>query len=376
GECRAHNIEVLPPDINASFKNFTVDGGGIRFGLVGVKNVGGGAIDAIVEAREAEGAFDSLFHFCERVDLRRVNKRVIESLIRCGAFDSTGAPRACMEASLEDALEYGQCIQREKADPQMGLFDTCGMETQNLNVPPLARVPEWDEKEKLALEKEALGFYISGHPLARFEAVMAKYSGLNAETLADRTDGSVVRLGGTLQATKVIRTKREELMAFATLEDMRGCVEVVIFPSVYKETSDLLEVDRPLFVQGELQKEEGGLKILADTLIPMEDAESLWTATVHLKLDLEKTQTETLSDLEKIIRRHPGSCKSFIHLVVPDKTETVIALGGDYTLSATPELNRDVSACLGYAAVETACTTATRRERRKGRRNGFRRRGN
>jgi DNA polymerase-3 subunit alpha len=233
-------------------------------------------------------------------------------------------------------------------------------------------VPEWDEKEKLALEKEALGFYISGHPLERFEAVMAKYSGLNAETLADRSDGSVVRLGGALQATKVIRTKREELMAFATLEDMRGSVELVIFPSVYAETSDLLVMDQPLFVQGELQKEEGGLKILADSIIPMEEAESLWTATVHLKLDLTKTQAETLSELQQIIRRHRGSCKSFIHLVVPDKTETIIALGEGYALAATPELSREVSACLGYTAVETACTSATHRERRNGRHNGRR----
>jgi DNA polymerase-3 subunit alpha len=380
GECRAHNIDVLPPDINASFKSFTVSGGSIRFGLVAVKNVGGNAIDAIIEARQEAGTFDSLFNFCERVDLRRVNKRVVESLIRCGAFDSTGALRASMEASLEDALDHGQCIQKEKADPQMGLFDTCSVETQALNVPPMARVPEWDEKEKLALEKEALGFYISGHPLERFEAVMNKYSGLNAETLADRGDGSVVRLGGTLQATKVIRTKREELMAFATLEDMRGTVEVVVFPSVYAETSDLLVVDAPLFVQGELQKAEGGLKILADTIIPMEAAESLWTATVHFKLDLNKTEADTLAELQRIIRRHSGNCKSFIHLLEPDRTETVIALGADYALACTPELNREINAYLGYSAVETACSAATRRERGngfgKGRRNGFHRKGN
>ncbi|MDJ0780664.1 MAG: DNA polymerase III subunit alpha [Desulfosarcinaceae bacterium] len=375
GECRAHSIEVLPPDINASSKSFTVNGGSIRFGLVAVKNVGGNAIDAIIEARAADGPFDTLFNFCERVDLRRVNKRVVESLIRCGAFDATGASRASMEATLEDALDYGQCIQKEKADPQMGLFDTCRIEDQHLNVPPLAQVPEWDEKAKLALEKEALGFYISGHPLERFEAVMAKYSGLNAETLADRTNGSLVRLGGTLQTTKVIRTKREELMAFATLEDMRGSVEVVVFPSVYAEAGDLLVADAPLFVQGELKKEEGGLKILADTIIPIEQAEALWTATVHFKLDLGKTQGDTLADLQRIIRRHPGTCKSFIHLVAPGLSETVIALGADYALTATPELGREVRACLGYAAVETACTTARRRERGNGRRNGFRRRG-
>lgn len=380
GECRAHNIDVLPPDINASFKSFTVSEGSIRFGLVAVKNVGGNAIDAIIEARQEAGIFDSLFNFCERVDLRRVNKRVVESLIRCGAFDSTGALRASMEATLEDALEYGQCIQKEKADPQMGLFDTCSVEAQALNLPPMARVPEWDEKEKLALEKEALGFYISGHPLERFEAVMNKYSGLNAETLADRGDGSLVRLGGTLQATKVIRTKREELMAFATLEDMRGTVEVVVFPSVYTETSDILVVDAPLFVQGELQKAEGGLKILADTIIPMEAAESLWTATVHFKLDVTKTEADTLAELQRIIRRHSGNCKSFIHLLEPERTETVIALGADYALASTPELNREINAYLGYSAVETACSAATRRERGngfgKGRRNGFRRKGN
>jgi DNA polymerase-3 subunit alpha len=180
-ECRSHGIAVLPPDINYSDKAFTVYRDKIRFGLVAVKNVGEAAIEAIIDARDDE-KFASLFGFCERVDLKKVNKRVIESLIKCGAFDDTGAKRSQMMAALEDALDYGQRVQKERLDPQIGLFDGT-VNPQVINAPVLPDIEEWSEKQRLAFEKESLGFYVSGHPLKRYGELIDKFTNANAVSI-------------------------------------------------------------------------------------------------------------------------------------------------------------------------------------------------
>jgi DNA polymerase-3 subunit alpha len=205
GECRRHGISVLPPDIQTSFKEFTVDGGRIRFGLVAVKNVGEGAIEAILEARR-DGEFASLFDFCERVDPKRVNRRVIESLIKCGAFDRTGARRAQMMAALETAIDHGQRVQKEKCDAQMTLFG--GECRAPVNVPALPDVAEWDERQKLAFEKESLGFYFSGHPLTRYAELLGKFTNADALSIKEAPDGAAVRIGGLIRAVKTIKTKK------------------------------------------------------------------------------------------------------------------------------------------------------------------------
>lgn len=358
-ECRVHDVEVLPPDINESAQIFTVAEGKIRFGLVAVKNVGEGAIDAIVEERNNGGRFDSLFNFCERVDLRKVNKRVMESLIRCGAFDSTGECRACMMAALEDALEYGQRVQKERLDPQMGLFDMGDSQSVAINTPPMPVVEEWDEKEKLALEKDSLGFYVSGHPLDRYTEIIDKFASVDALSLRESADGSAVRIGGLISSIKTIRTKKEELMAFITLEDMHSTVEVVVFPGVYEKVSDLLITDQPLFVQGEVQQDENMSKILADTILPMDDAEETWTATIHINLDVTKTDREILQQVHEVLSGYPGSCFGFLHLRLPEKAETVIAMSDDMRIKSCGALTRKINGLLGYNAVETRCSDAS-----------------
>ena len=339
-ECRSHSIEVLPPDINESFVEFTVSGSRIRFGLVAVKNVGEGAIEAIIKEREENGPFSSLFAFCERVDLRKVNKRVLESLIKCGAFDSTGHRRAQMMASLEDALEYGQMVQREKADPQLSLFDMGGEQAMDINVPPMPDIAEWEERERLNLEKEALGFYISGHPLDHYKEIIEKFTNANALTIGEVKDQSAVRIGGTISSMKTIRTKKGDPMAFINLEDMHGAVEVVIFPSVFTSVSEFLVTDFPVLVQGEAQKDEKGVKLLAESVIPMEKAEETWAASVHISVELERADKEMLENLHAIVRRYPGTCSGFLHLVMPGVTETVVKLPEDLKLKATEEMVR------------------------------------
>ncbi len=353
-ECRSHDISVLPPDIYESDKEFTVSGDEIRFGLVAVKNVGESAIEAIVEARNAD-RFTSLFDFCEHVDLKRVNKRVIESLVKCGAFDSTRAKRAQLAMAIEEALEYGQRVQKERNDPQMNLFDM-GESKPAINVPVLPDIPEWDEKQRLAFEKESLGFYISGHPLKGLEAVLEKFTNVNAMTVKESSDGAMVRIGGIVIATKVIKTKKGDLMAFVTLEDMHGSVEVIVFSNLYAAVEDLLFDDNAILVQGRLQKDEQSIRVIGEDIIPIDKAEEVWTASVHLHLDVSRTDRETLLSLQNTLLKYPGSCRAFLHLRDPQGTDTVISLSERIKLQPGGRLTRDVNRLLGYNAVETMCS--------------------
>ncbi|MBW2042583.1 MAG: DNA polymerase III subunit alpha [Deltaproteobacteria bacterium] len=370
-ECRAQKIQVLPPDINESEKAFSVSGERIRFGLMAVKNVGEGAIDSILETRK-EGPFTSIFDFCDRVDLRKINKRVIESLIKCGAFDCTGEFRSRLAAVLEDAMEYGHQAQRRKADPQMGLFDLdAGGEPPDY--PAYPQIDEWEEKERLSYEKESLGFYISGHPLAAHVPMLDRFVNAGTIDLKDKSDGEAIRIGGLVPNVKIITTKKNGPMAFVILEDLHGTVETVLFPSVYAEAARFLSTETPILVEGRLQKDESSVKVIADTVIPLERAEEVLADSIHLHLDIPKTDPSVLENVKEIMNRHPGSCAAFLHLVDPDRTETVIAFPETRRYAASKELIREVNACIGYEGVRTtyrpvaaASVTAPKsRERRR-----------
>ena len=353
-ECRSREIPILPPDVNESDKVFTVKGDAILFGLMAIKNVGEAAIESIIEERK-KGRFESLFEFCERVDLRKVNKRVLESLIKCGAFDFIGAPRSGLIAGLEDALEYGQRIQREKNDPQMGLFDMI-QDPVSINRPLLPDIGEWDEKERLTYEKEALGFYISGHPLNRYERILDKFTTIDTLSLKESNDQAGVRIGGMVRSIKTIRTKKGDPMAFITLEDRHGSVEITIFSNVYLECRELLVEDNAILVQGQVQKDENSIKLLADTIIPMEAAEEKLTAEVFLILDLNRTDRPILQELFNVLKRHKGECKAFLTLRDPNKTEIVIALSDDLKLNVGKAFIKEVTVTVGYNPVETKCS--------------------
>jgi len=354
-ECRNQSISVLPPDINESDRGFTVSGDKIRFGLAGIKNVGDAAIESVIETRQ-KGKFSSIFEFCQRVDIRKVNKRVLESLIQSGAFDSTGNNRSQMMACVENALEYGQKIQKEASDSQMSLFgDIAG--SVHLNPPVMPDVPEWDEKQKLNLEKEAIGFYITGHPLDAYQDILDKFSNAHTIELIEESfqDGKIVRMGGIIRGLKTIVTKRGELMAFMEVEDLHGSVEVVVFPKNYAQVSHFLIVDAPVFVQGEVQKNEKSVKILAENIVPIASAESFWTASVHITMDAGRTDIRIMKQLLELLETYPGLCKCFFHIIIPEKTETIVELPPQINLRACGALAQDVNRLLGYPAVTTQC---------------------
>ena len=354
GECRSRGIQVLPPDVNCSDSTFSVDGDKIRFGLVAVKNVGEGAIKAILDVRR-QGEFTSIFDLCERVDFKKVNKRVIESLIKCGAFDCTGTYRSRLMAVLEDAMDYGQRIQRERADPQMGLFDTGAAGAVSINAPVVPPIDEWDEKQRLAHEKEVLGFYISGHPLQRYEDLLQRYTSADALKLAEMPDGRAVRLGGLISDMRTITTRKGRPMAFVTIEDMHGNTDVTVFSDLYEEVRHDLQKDRAVIIEGQVQRDENVVKLLAEKIVPIENAAETWTASVHFHLDMTLLKREGLQALNDILQQHPGSCRAFIHLKDPGKTETVVQLADSIGVRVDMSLDREVRNLFGAAAMQTQC---------------------
>lgn len=349
-DCRDMGIEVLPPDINASERSFKVLHNSIRFGLGAVKNVGASAVEAILEAREA-APFKDLFDFSERVDLRRVNKRVVESLIKCGAFDCTNANRARMTAGLESAMELGQKLQKEKDSAQVSLFGTEEIIKGNGNgLGTLPNVPEWGEKELLAFEKEALGFYITGHPLARHAADVRRLTTSDTSTIAEKPDKSEVRICGIVASLSEKITKKGDRMAFAMLEDRLGYVEVMVFPDVYTKASGLLKTDDPLLVTGIVDAGEESCKIRATEIVLLRTAKEENTQRVNFLLKGALVERRHVELLKAVICRYRGNCGCYLHVVSPERVTTTIRLPEEYSVQPSEELTLEVERLLGYNA--------------------------
>ncbi|HEY6085648.1 MAG TPA: DNA polymerase III subunit alpha, partial [Nitrospira sp.] len=229
-ECRDLGIKVLGPDINKSRNNFAVAEGAIRFGLAAIKNVGEGAVESVLAIRTTNGLFKSFFDFCRRVDLHKVNKRMLEGLIKTGAFDSTGAKRSQLMAVLDQAVEDGTAAQREQELGQTSIFgeEPNGHGTaSHVTDPPLPAIPEWDQAQRLKYERELTGFYITAHPLARYEGTMHALATATTLGLAELQDGKEVKLCGIIATVKSMLTKKGDRMAYLTLEDLQGTVEVI-----------------------------------------------------------------------------------------------------------------------------------------------------
>jgi len=347
-DCREMEIQVLPPDINASDLSFSVLEHAIRFGLGAVKNVGSAAIEAILEARR-DGPFGDIFDFSERVDLRRVNKRVVESLIKCGAFDSTGARRAQLMAGLEDAMALGQKIQQERESAQTCLFGTSEIVKINGNGGgKLPDLPEWHGKQFLAFEKEALGFYITGHPLDRYVADIKRYASGDIAGLAEKNDKSDVTICGVVATLSEKTTKKGDRMGFATLEDQTGSVEVMVFPDLFVKCAEYLRSDEPLLVTGTVEVGEESCKVKATEVLPLRVITEKRTTRVHFTLKTEGLERDHLESLSDIIGRFPGECRAFLHLEIDGRSRTTINLPAACSVLATEEMITEVEHVFGY----------------------------
>jgi DNA polymerase-3 subunit alpha len=351
-EVRAMGIDVLPPDINASIRSFTVYENAIRFGLGAVKGVGSAALESIIRVREEGGAFQSLHDFCERVDLGKVNKKVVEALIRCGAFDSLGGKRSQYMLALEGAMEIGQKIQRERQQGQESLFEIDEMLSHGGNgYTDLPDVEEWSDKELLQCEKEALGFYITGHPLSRHAVDIKNFATCDSAGLADLADKSEVRICGMVAGSKELMTKKGDRMAFVTLEDLAGSVEVVVFPEAFQTAAEYLDTDEPLMVYGTLDAGEENSKILANEIVPLEMVKERQTSKVKIRLSTPGLTEDHLRQLKHTMMRYSGTCKVELKVVIPNRSETSIAAAQELGVAASDEFVQAVEKLFGYNVV-------------------------
>ncbi len=339
GDCRRAGLDVRPPDLNESVKGFDVpasDRGVIRFGLGAVKNVGSGAVDAILEARaDASGRFRDLMDCLERLDYGRVNKRVLENLVRCGAFDWTGHPRAALLGSLEGALSVAQSNQRSKAAGQVSLFGALsggGAQVAGFRVPD---VPEWPLARKLAQEREAVGFYLTGHPITAWRNEVKRFATCPLDGLGRREAGTDVSVAGVPSAIRVVRTRRGDKMAFVALEDDTTVVECVFFSDPWATSRRALESDQPILVRGKLEKTADGAKILAESVELLSELRERATREIHIDLSLEELDSGRIQALQALLGTVRGSCTTSLHVTWPARSEVVLRLPSSY--SAAPD---------------------------------------
>jgi DNA polymerase-3 subunit alpha len=348
--CDEMGIEVLPPDVNSSAVDFAVVEGKIRFGLNAVKNVGETAAQRIVAARE-DGPFDSIWDFTERVDPQVVNKRSLESLVKCGALDSTGESRMGMLAVLEQALGYGQKLAQDRLMGQSSLFDGLLDAADDVATRHHPAIPtgEFEKQELLRLEKETLGLYVSEHPLSAVREQLRRKTDATLSELERRRDGEVVTVGGIVSDVKHLTTKRGDPMVFLTLDDPTGTAEVVVFNSAYQASRELCVTDRILIVKGRIDhKQQGETKLLAAEMTAFEAVPE--RREVRFSLDAREAPAGVIRELARLVREFPGESPVYLSLDTSEGPKTY-ALGPEYRVRPDPDFIAEARAVLGGSAL-------------------------
>ena len=341
--CREMGIEILPPDMNLSGNEFTVVGSSIRFGLEAVKGVGSAAIESITETRDATGPFTSISNFLERVDQRKVNKKVVEGLIKSGAFDSLEGSRAQAMETMNRLLSGGSKIYAGRVFGQQSIFgDSREAEADIL--------PEWNKDELLKYEKEALGFYITGHPLTKYSSYFKKVGTTRISELEEVNDGQEVKVAGILTAIRKIQTKsKAEIMAYCTLEDPEANIDIIVFPELYKSSITILQKDTPLLVKGTLDKTEKGIKIVSNEILRLDVMGTQQARKAELTLKLPLSDGIQLQTLRSILRADStGRYPLYLRIMLRD-TETLIETG--MKISGDNEMINRIEAIAGKGAV-------------------------
>ena len=365
-ECREHDIDVRPPDINESMIDFSVHDDRVRFGLAAVKNVGKAALESIIEEREEGGKYTSLEDFCNRVDSRKVNSRVIESLIKSGSFDSVGCKRSQLMAIVEQAMDKAKAVQRDKQSGQMSLFALSPTtDTTDKSGIALPDIPEWDERERLTKEKETVGFYITGHPLDEDLHEIKTITDTDIAGLADYGEDQPVRIGGLIRSCKQLKSKKGDPMAFVTFEDLLHSVEVIVFPDTFSRCYHLLSSTETIIIQGTVQNDDRGPKIIAESLELLPAAREQHTESIKIQLNSDKISRKRLESLKQVLYRYHGNCPLLLTMHFPGQGEVDIEILKDLTVRPCREFTDETEAILGYKALsyKKKALTSNRRKR-------------
>ena len=354
--CREKGIHILPPDVNESRYAFLPSGGSIRFGLSAIKGLGASAVESILEARK-QGRFESARDFLSRIDLHKVNKRAMESLIKSGALDSLNQDRGRLFNDLQPLLEEAQSEARSREAGQFSLFGPSTQEkpsesraAKKAAEPPSAAI--WDRRTCLANEKEALGFYITGHPLDSYKTEVSMYSSATTADIANLRPDSEVKIGGIISQLRERTTRKGERMASLSIEDLDGTVNVTVFPTVYQECQDALTSTDPVFVVGRLKKTDTGTEIHADELFLMSNVKERLARSVHLRIEMSSSDSFDMEELAATIRRFGGNKKAFLHIIRKEEYEAVIELPDSMSVNPSLDLVRELKNRFGYNVLD------------------------
>jgi DNA polymerase-3 subunit alpha len=358
-EAKAMGVEVLPPDVNEGHTHFapTPDGGSIRFGLAAIKGVGSMAVDSIVQAREAHGAFKTLGEMCERIDTRVVNRKVLEALIKCGACDSFQETRASLFAQIEHTLSRAASLAADRARGQSSLFDMLEEEPA-LQSEQNVQLPEWPQSELLAAEKELLGFYVTGHPLTPFIPLLSKYALTDSTSAMQLENRSLTRIGGMVSAVQQgISKKTNKPYAMITLEDLEGSFSMLCVNENYDRFMALLTPNQAVLVVGEVNNAEDRPKIFPQEIMRLEDAPRKFTQQVHFRLQTAHVTPDLLEQAKALAEAHRGSVPLFLCLRRPGGELIFIETHERYGVAPSLELERAVEEMFGehtyYARIDS-----------------------
>lgn len=350
-------IEVVPPDVNSSDADFSVEGKKIFFALSAIKGCGGSTGVSIAEERSKNGPYKDIFDFCERVDTSACNKSAIETLIKAGAMDSFGARRSQLAASIERATQAGAKVQADKKSGQaslFGAFDDEEDDAQQAAAPsPLPDIEEWPDREKLIAEKEVLGYYIDSHPLAEFEPKLATFRTHTTETLSDEKDRAEVTVGGMISSIKLAHTKNPKpgapsKYANFDLEDMLGSVRCIVWPKGFVNCGEKVVADSVVLVKGKVDRRGGGdeVNLVVDELIPLNEVDVRYTHGMRIRLDEADHDRTTLLGVREILRGYPGK-QELLFSIRLRQGETVHLKTAKYKVEINQEMRDRLDDLLG-----------------------------
>lgn len=348
-ECRRMGIEVLPPCINESISDSTmIKDGRVRFGLGAIKNVGDKAIESIIKAR-SKGAFKSIFDLCSRVDLRLVNKQVVESLVKSGSLDALPGHRAQLIHGLDRALQVAGQHSSDRNRGQMTLFGGDDLVSQDLmsEVNKLPDVPEWSEADTLNAEKESAGFFVSSHPLARYDDLLALYTGAQTSTLSELSEGDDVLLGGILTEIKSSTTRKGDPMAYVTLEDYDGSCVCVFFKTELVKYREAIQINEVVFIKGQVGFRNSLPSVRAKVVIPVSEAHAKLCSNVTIRLDEDHANEEVLLKLKDTLTANRGKSPLLLEMITPERVMVRINAGKRFNIAVSDRFQSEVKDMLG-----------------------------
>ena len=357
-EAKDLGLTVLPPNVNRSLVDFTVEEGAVRFALSAVKNVGEGAAESVVAARNQDGPFASLDDFCSRVDMKTANRRAVESFIKSGSFDSVEPRRHVLFASLEGALDRAARLRADREAGQSNLFGMLGDDDAQA-VPvgkgrgPQVEATRWSEGERLAFEKESLGFYLSGHPIERYRAEMAEFAtGSLGRLIRARQTGEVTVMG-LMSGLRLLKTKKGDRMAACQIDDFEGSVEALIFPEAYRQCGTRLKDDESFLVRGklELKEDEDRPRLIVSDLTPLDSALRMLARSIRVRIDVASAAETALAAVKRVLTSFPGEVGVTLEIVRPGEFAALVRVEDRLRVKLGADLMTQLEAVLGPGSV-------------------------